>query len=248
MKNQTKEKEMIKNNALLIPGNHAKLMFLGNQPLMVLDEDLSDKVNKELYLIDNEWCYGTLRILPPRKLSFKEFNHRKNLHLCTEDEIAEMDTTSLFEYPYQWIKKFETINRWKTLEGDDFKNKIEIINEQKKTLSRLERVMSEFSDNMLYSIQPNYEGIETFLLKSKNFIKLMHKDNNISEMFPHIIESASKISDSEEFILSGKLIFYDFETGDLNTDTEDLKNKINNKVIPGGRSKFVVYNANYVGD
>jgi len=103
---------------LYLPEPHAKWVWQDKQQLIVLNKKI-DSVDKALYLVDKHYVYGVIRLHPPNKITKKQFEERKNLHLISEDEIKNWwkHQKEFWEYSFTWIDRFINPIRWKPKEG-----------------------------------------------------------------------------------------------------------------------------------
>ncbi len=80
---------------------HAQLIWQGRKKALVKSKKFLAHIGEPLYLLQNQTCYGVVRLDSPVKISLKEFNELAPKHLISEEERKEwwLGHDTLFYYP-----------------------------------------------------------------------------------------------------------------------------------------------------
>jgi len=92
--------------------NHAKMIWQGNQDLIVLGVDFRDSIGKSFYLVSGNNCYGVVKIKSNKQISMDEFKALTERHRVTEDERKAWWRGKKILYAYDFdFTKFEDFKR-----------------------------------------------------------------------------------------------------------------------------------------
>ena len=125
-----KEEESIE--GIYLPAPHAQWIWGGKKSVIVKTKNYPEMVDKALYLLDKEYCYGIIRLLPPNKITRKQFEERRRFHLISDEEVKKWwgNPKEFWEYAFHWIERFEKPRRWKWQPGTQvFVKKVEFLAE-----------------------------------------------------------------------------------------------------------------------
>lgn len=180
---------------MLTDSPYANWMWMGKKSHIVSNKDTTHMVNKAIYLMDKENCYGVIRLHYPNKITLEQLMQRKEFHLMSDEDIEKLKDTDIFEYSYDWIHKFDAIMPWnfsKSMQDEyGFIENIEFISEMK------EKKEKEYSNS-----------IDAIVI-DKSF------DNNGREIYhlglPYNKESSGRIIDvsGNKFFFIGRAKKYD---------------------------------------
>jgi len=126
-------KELAQTPGIYLPAPHAKWLWQGKKTLIIKAKNYKNMTDRTLFVCDNRYVYGVIRLHPPHKISLKEFKERQHLHLVSDEEAKKWwgNRKEFWEYSFEWIDKFEEPKRWKWVPGTQtFIDKIEFINKE----------------------------------------------------------------------------------------------------------------------
>lgn len=88
---------------------HAHLIWQGRKKAIVKSKKFSAHIGEPLYVLQNQVCYGVIRLDSPVEISLKEFNELAPKHLVSEEERKEwwLGYDKLFYYPLIVDKRFD---------------------------------------------------------------------------------------------------------------------------------------------
>lgn len=89
---------------------HAELIWKGRKKALVKSKKFSVHIGEPLYLLQNQVCYGVIRLDSPVEISLKEFKELAPKHLVSEEERKDWwpDYKTLFYYPVIVDSRFAT--------------------------------------------------------------------------------------------------------------------------------------------
>ena len=227
--------EQKNNSSLMLPGQHAKWLYYGKQPIIVLDKNLSDVINNSIFLCDNEMCYGNIRLLEPNKITKTEFDDRLTQHLCTADEIKDMDMDSLYEYPFQWLGKMDTPKMWSFSGEKSLLNEnIEFLNNETPTI--FHRIEQESKSSIKDKLPERLIFNMKRLVQNKQWMPFaMHihmEDNEVHRdirlFIPKPIKSGVLTYDNAHKLHEKNELYGIVEVLKLSENTIEIKNTQNN--------------------
>jgi len=87
---------------------HAEMIYNNEKKLIVKSRNYKNMLDKPLYLLDNEFCYGIIKLTNVKKISLKEFEELREKHKITETERKEWwdDKNELYAYEFEWVEHF----------------------------------------------------------------------------------------------------------------------------------------------
>ena len=88
---------------------HAQLIWQGRKKAIVKSKEFRAHIGEPLYLLQNQVCYGIVRLDSPVEISLKEFNELAPKHLVSEEERKEwwLEYDKLYYYPVIIDKRFD---------------------------------------------------------------------------------------------------------------------------------------------
>ena len=94
---------------LLLVAPHAQLIWQGRKKAIVKSKKFVAHIGEPLYLLQNQVCYGVIRLDSPTEISLKEFNELAPKHLVSEEERKDWwsDYKTLFYYPVIVDSRFD---------------------------------------------------------------------------------------------------------------------------------------------
>ena len=116
---------------IYLPDPHAKWLWQDKKQLIIKTENFENMVDKALYVVDKQYVYGIIRLHPPNKITRKQFEERRNLHLISDEEVKKWwgNPKEFWEYSFTWIDRFINPIRWKYKEGiQTFVKDVEFLN------------------------------------------------------------------------------------------------------------------------
>lgn len=95
--------------AINLANPHAELIWTGNKTLMVKDKFYKNQISKPLYLLQNNICYGIIRLKLPDKITVKEFRELSKFHKISEEQRQKWwpNKEVLYSYRFDIVKMFE---------------------------------------------------------------------------------------------------------------------------------------------
>ncbi len=87
----------------------AELLWFGNKKLIIQDKFYEDKINKKLYLVSSDLCFGFIVLKQPKEISLDHFEDLKDKHKVTDKERRDWwgDKRTLFAYPFTFERLTE---------------------------------------------------------------------------------------------------------------------------------------------
>ena len=87
---------------------HAELIYNNEKKLIVKSRIFKNMLDKPLYLLDNEFCYGIIKLTNVKKINLKEFEELGDKHKITEAEREKWwdDKNELYAYEFEWVEHF----------------------------------------------------------------------------------------------------------------------------------------------
>ena len=88
---------------------HAQLIWQGRKKAIVKSKKFVTHIGEPLYLLQNQVCYGVIRLDSPVEISLKEFSELAPKHLVSEEERKDWWSgyTKLFYYPVIVDSRFD---------------------------------------------------------------------------------------------------------------------------------------------
>ena len=88
---------------------HAKLIWEGKKNLIVKSRLFRSEINKLLYLLEDNLCYGIIKLKYPDKIDLKKFKELEKVHLISEEERKKWwpNKEILFAYKFDKVTMFE---------------------------------------------------------------------------------------------------------------------------------------------
>ena len=108
-----------RHDAIYLTPPHARLIWTGAKTLIVKAKNFSNMVGKLLYLIDDTYCYGIIRLKKPKQITLPMFRKLLSKHRITEEERQRWwkHKEILFAYEFDFVKRFEKPVRVKVPKG-----------------------------------------------------------------------------------------------------------------------------------
>ena len=90
--------------ALYLVKPHAELIYKGEKKLIVKKRLFKNMLNRDLYLVDNEKCYGLIRLTKAYPITREEFEKLRAKHKISDEEAKEWwgDFTKLYAYEFEF--------------------------------------------------------------------------------------------------------------------------------------------------
>jgi phosphoribosyl 1,2-cyclic phosphate phosphodiesterase len=103
------ESLMEQREAIYLVHPHGSLIWEGKKSLIVKSKFYKGEINKPLYLIEDNLCYGIIKLRLPDKITLEEFNSLKDRHLVSEEERSKWwpNKEVLYAYKFDIIKLFD---------------------------------------------------------------------------------------------------------------------------------------------
>lgn len=108
--NLTEEILIEEYEGLYLPAPHAEMIWNGKKTLIVKSRMFRFAMNKDLYWLDNDYCYGVLRLTKITKLTPDMFNQLRDKHKISNEERIKWWKTpnkTLYGYDFEIVKKFD---------------------------------------------------------------------------------------------------------------------------------------------
>jgi hypothetical protein len=105
-----REEQLMQNfNGLHFPENHAKMIWQGNESLIVREKYFTNVVGKLFYIVGSNLSYGVIRIVGVNPISLQEFSSLSEQHRVTEQErsLWWSGKKKLFAYEFKMVNKFD---------------------------------------------------------------------------------------------------------------------------------------------
>lgn len=109
VKNKTSMQLMEQKEGIFLNPPHAQWLWQGKKGLILRNKNYKEMVDKALYICDDRFCYGVLRLHSPFKMSKGKFEEEKNIHLVSDAEIIKWwgKKSDIWVYSFNLITKFE---------------------------------------------------------------------------------------------------------------------------------------------
>lgn len=94
--------------AIYLVKPHAELIYNNEKKLIVKSRNYKNMLNRPLYLLDNEFCYGIIKLTNVKKIDLKGFEELREKHKITEEERKEWwdDKKEFYAYEFEWVEHF----------------------------------------------------------------------------------------------------------------------------------------------
>lgn len=187
---------------------HGKLIYSGKQKKLLLGKQYRNKINKFVYVIENNVCYGIIRLKTPDKITLSELTELSKEHyVSNQDRIKWWGQKEVFYlYPFDVVELYDSPK--KILMDIDTKNDLFVTN-FKETDFNLKSINE---DDLLIAwdvLSGKYEKPDSICnlnIAKKVHNQLLAKDiipHNFSEQLSRIMNDSSKdlldLSVLEEF-------------------------------------------------
>ncbi len=99
--------------AIYLAQPFASMIYSGEKDLIVKSKLFKNKVNKFIYLVEDNLCYGIIRLKYPNKINLEEFDKLQDRHQIKDAERIRWWPYKevLYSYEFDIIKLFETPKR-----------------------------------------------------------------------------------------------------------------------------------------
>jgi len=244
--NLDKKTQLLKENLDILMLDHSRAKKFWDGELKIYLSDRIDKriLNKLLYIVSDDLCYGVAKLVYPCKIN--KFYAKEN-NLVDEELFNKWwpHKEVLYTYKIKSIKRFAkpfevTVSDDKithTAEGVSFELR-EDVKEEEVTFpesftpmkySQKFKDTSKLLDHLFektekYVIEKMHGGIRVILMKFGEKVKILMGEQDITSNFPKIIENSKTLS-SGDFILDGNIInniLYCYDCLYLNESIEEL--------------------------
>jgi hypothetical protein len=117
---------------IYLPNGSAKKLYDRSKTLIVKSKLFRAEVNKLLYFMDSELCYGILKLKHPDKISLQNFEELKDKHLLTDECRRKWwpNKQVLFAYNFDVITTFKKPRKITMRESSDFVRSFEFLDVQ----------------------------------------------------------------------------------------------------------------------
>lgn len=87
---------------------HGTMIYQGTKKLIVKSK-LYNITNKSFYLMEDLWCFGTIKITGVKEIGLEEFQKLYDQHRVTEAErkLWWPDRKTFYAYTFKWLNKFD---------------------------------------------------------------------------------------------------------------------------------------------
>ena len=94
---------------VILPAPHGSMIWEGKQDLIIKSKFHRNQINRLLYLLDNDNCYGVIKLTCPEKITVKQFEELSDQHKFSEEERGKWwgSKEVLFSYKFSKIAMFE---------------------------------------------------------------------------------------------------------------------------------------------
>ena len=94
---------------VILPAPHGSMIWEGKQDLIIKSKFHKNQINRLLYLLENDNCYGVIKLTCPEKISIKQFGELSDQHKFSEEERGKWWGAKevLFSYKFNKIAMFE---------------------------------------------------------------------------------------------------------------------------------------------
>ena len=105
MKESCSENERI---AIYLVKPHAEMIYNNEKKLIVKSRKFSNMLNIDLYLVDDEFCYGIIKLTNIKEITLNEFEKLKDLHRITDEERKKWwpNAEKLYAYEFEYVVRF----------------------------------------------------------------------------------------------------------------------------------------------
>lgn len=110
---------------------HSSMVWEGNQSLIVKSRMFRFALNKPFYLVDENYCYGVIKLLKAEKMNPAQFNELRDQHKISNEERIKWWKTpnkTLYAYPFEMVEKFEKPKKVNVMSDETFIKKIDFAN------------------------------------------------------------------------------------------------------------------------
>lgn len=82
-------------------------IYNNKKKLIILTKKYEDKIDKKLYLIDGEFCYGIIKLSKPKKITLEETENLEDFPKLTKEEKKELeDSEEIYAYEFEILECF----------------------------------------------------------------------------------------------------------------------------------------------
>lgn len=119
---------MEQKEGILLFGEHASWLWQGKKGLIIKPKNYEEMVDKALYVCDDRYVYGVIRLHKP--VLIDDLEEERNVHLVSDEDAGEwFEGDELWLYSFDWVKKFNQPLRADFKKGKHFTTGIEFIQE-----------------------------------------------------------------------------------------------------------------------
>ena len=203
---------------------HGKKIWEGKKNLIVKSKLYRSAVNKLLYLIEDDTCYGLIKIKYPEKINIKDFGSMENSHTITEEERNKWwpNKEILFAYEFDKINMFDIPKKIK-IEGDldIFVKDFEFLNVQEEFIKDIGTYDPEKVENK--QLANDWKIVMSWYSTKKSGGNLKHSIENITNLAGIIYKEIIKRIDD-------KKMEYKFDIDKMTAIGKELYDIISGKI------------------
>jgi len=95
-------------NGIYLTSPQGKLISSGEKTLIIQNKNYKEMVNIPLYLIEDNLCYGVIKLEEPKLITLQEFKELQDKHKITDEERQKLWSSKeiLFSYSFEILKTF----------------------------------------------------------------------------------------------------------------------------------------------
>lgn len=94
--------------AIYLVKPHAEMIYNNEKKLIVKSKKFPNMLNIDLYLVDDEFCYGIIKLTNIKEITLNEFEKLKDLHRITDEERKKWwpNAEKLYAYEFEYVVRF----------------------------------------------------------------------------------------------------------------------------------------------
>jgi len=217
---------LVENKEGIYLASHSKKIWEGNKDLIIRSKFYKNEVNKLLYLLEDDLCYGIIKLKQPYKINFKEFKNLENRHTITDEERKKWwpHKEVLFAYSFSKVIMFEEPKDIKIPHGSSgtFVKEFEFLNSEEELIKDIASYNPLKANNLQLVDDFNIAMSWYSTKKSGGYIK--HSIEDIKNLSSTIYEEIKKR-------IEGKKMDYDFKSVAFTPLTRELFESVSKTII-----------------
>lgn len=117
---------------LYLTAPHGRLIWEGKKTAIIKSIKLKSHLEKPLYLLSGDLCFGIIKLSQPKEISLEQFASLYPKHMVSEEERKKWwpQAKILYLYTVSFIRRWDSPRRWKRQQGAQlFVNNVQFLEE-----------------------------------------------------------------------------------------------------------------------